>query len=80
MNVVELEITQPDREAEGIVEIARKRPITCLQGDRYLDAESGLSVLDRLSIPYTVLPREPLDYARHAAFFFGSSAEFVGQS
>ena len=66
MNMVEFKITQPDREAEGIVEIARRMRVTCLEGDRYLVAEGGLAVLDRLAIPYTILSREPFNYERHA--------------
>ena len=66
MNMVEFKITQPDREAEGIVEIARRMRVTCREGDRFLVAEGGLVVLDRLGIPYTVLLREPFNYERHA--------------
>ncbi len=66
MNMVEFKITQPSRESEGIVEIARRMRVTCLEGDRYLVAEGGLVVLDRLGIPYTVLALEPFNYERHA--------------
>jgi hypothetical protein len=66
MNMVEFKIAQPQREAEGIVEIARRMRITCLEGDRFLVAEAGLDVLDRLTIPYTILSREPFNYERHA--------------
>ena len=40
--------------------------VTCLEGNRFLVAEEGLGVLDRLGIPYTVLAREPFNYERHA--------------
>ena len=64
--MVQFKIMQRDREPEGIVEIARRMRVTCLEGERFLVAESGLAVLDRLGIPYTVLAREPFNYERHA--------------
>lgn len=66
MNMVEFKITESSREAEGIVEIARRMRVTCLEGDRFLVAEGGLAVLDRLAIPYTIISREPFNYERHA--------------
>ncbi len=67
MNMVQFKITEPDREAEGVVEIARRMRVTCLDGDRFLAAEDGLSVLDRLGIPYTIILREPFNYERHGS-------------
>ncbi len=66
MNMVEFKISQPDRESEGIIEIARRMRVTCLEGERFLVAESGLAMLDRLGIPYAVLSHEPFNYERHA--------------
>ena len=66
MNMVEFKIAEPAREAEGILEIGRRMRVTCLEGDRFLVAEEGLRVLDRLGIEYTVLAREPFNYERHA--------------
>ena len=66
MNMVEFRITEPAREAEGILELGRRMRVSCLEGDRFLVAENGLSILDRLGIPYTVLAREPFNYERHA--------------
>ena len=66
MNIVEFKITEPEREAEGIVELAKRMRVTCLKGERFLVAESGLAVLDQLGIRYTVLSREPFNYERHA--------------
>ena len=66
MNMVEFRITERTRESEGILEIGRRMHVTCLEGNRFLVAEEGLGVLDRLSIPYTVLAREPFNYERHA--------------
>ena len=64
--MVEFRITEPAREAEGILEIGRRMRVTCIEGDRFLVAEEGLRVLERLSIGYTVLSREPFNYERHA--------------
>jgi len=66
MNMVEFRISDPARESEGIVELSRRMRVTCLEGTRFLVAETGLAVLDRLSIPYDVLSREPFNYERHA--------------
>ena len=66
MNMVEFRITEPARESEGILEIGRRMRVSCLEGDRFLVAEDGLAVLDRLGIPYAVLIREPFNYERHA--------------
>ena len=66
MNMVEFKITVPARESEGIVELAKRMRVTCLNGDRFVVAESGLAVLDRLGIAYTVITREPFSYERHA--------------
>src|SRR5439155_8433326 len=66
MNMVEFRITEQAREAEGILEIGRRMRVSCLEGDRFLVAEEGLAVLDRLGIAYTVLTREPFNYERHA--------------
>ena len=59
MHMIEFKITDPKRVAEGIVELARRMRVTCLQGECYVVAEAGLTVLDRLGIPYTPLTREP---------------------
>src|SRR5256885_10115623 len=66
MNMVEFRVTEPAREAEGILEIGRRMRVSCLEGDRFLVAEEGLAVLDRLGIAYTLLTREPFNYERHA--------------
>ena len=66
MDMVEFKITEPAREPEGILEIGRRMRITCLEGNRFLVAEPGLAVLDRLGINYTILAREPFNYERHA--------------
>jgi hypothetical protein len=66
MNMVEFKITDPARESEGIVELSRRMRVTCLEGTRFLVAESGLAVLDRLGISYNVLSVEPFNYERHA--------------
>ena len=66
MNMVEFRITEPARESEGILEIGRRMRVSCLEGNRFLVAEEGLGVLERLGIVYTVLTREPFNYERHA--------------
>ena len=66
MHMIEFKITDPERVPEGIVELARRMRVTCLNGERYVVAEGGLTVLDRLGISYTVLAREPFCYERHA--------------
>jgi hypothetical protein len=66
MYMVEFRISEPARESEGILEIGRRMRVTCLEGDRFLVAEEGLRVLDRLGIAYKVLIREPFNYERHA--------------
>ena len=73
MNMVEFKISQSDRESEGIVEIARRMRVTRLEGERFLVAESGLAVLDRLGIPYIVLAREPFNYERHAISYLAAA-------
>ena len=66
MNMVEFKVTDPAREAEGIVELSRRMRVTCLEGTRFLVAETGLAVLARIGIPYEVISREPFNYERHA--------------
>ena len=51
MNMVEFRITEAARESEGILEIGRRMRVSCLEGNRFLVAEEGLGVLDRLGIP-----------------------------
>jgi len=64
--MVEFRIVPDDRQSEGILELGRRMRVSCLEGNRFLVAEDGLKVLDRLGIPYTVLAREPFNYERHA--------------
>jgi len=64
--MVEFKITDQARESESILEIGRRMRVTCLEGNRFLVAEEGIGVLDRLGIAYTVLAREPFNYERHA--------------
>src|SRR5262249_14409804 len=57
VNMVEFRITEPARESEGILEIGRRMRVSCLEGNRFLVAEEGLRVLERLGIAYRVLSR-----------------------
>jgi hypothetical protein len=66
MNMVEFKINDVAREAEGVVELGKRMRVTCLKGDRFLVAETGLVVLDQLGIKYTIPTREPFNHERHA--------------
>lgn len=66
MQMVRIKFTDPAREAEGFVALAKRIRVICFADDTYEIARLGLKILDELGIAYQVLVEEGFDSAGHA--------------
>ena len=64
--MVKIRFTDPSKEAEGFVALAKQVRVVCFADDTYEIAKSHLKILDDLNIPYEVITEEGFDHVCHA--------------
>lgn len=57
MQMVKIRFTDPAKEAEGFVALAKQVRVICFADDTYEITKSHLKILDDLNIPYEVMRR-----------------------
>jgi hypothetical protein len=62
MSFVRIRISDPDREARGFVELAKRGRVICLPQHTYEVPKKHLKVLQEMRIPFVILKEEsPID-------------------
>jgi hypothetical protein len=66
MNMIKISFPNQKNQTEGFHQLIQQVKVVCLPNDTFIIPESGLAILDALSIPYQILERGGLDYALKA--------------
>jgi hypothetical protein len=66
MKMVKIKFQNPEEDARGALELAKRFTVICLPQDIYEVPEAALAMLDELHLPYCLLETEGFDYAVRA--------------
>ena len=66
MKMVKIKFQNPEEDAQGALELAKRFTVICLPQDIYEVPEAALAMLDELHLPYCLLETEGFDYAVRA--------------